>query len=132
MNKDEETISVTLTCEVLIPVKNWIEYLTKYSDIFGTTYYCGYWLLRIVRDDTGWLCWEHCDENSQNDHDQALKAFKEGGVLPPRYFRLDKDAAIKAYLEGCKRGGLGWFNQADGSDYDVAIQLALLGEIRYG
>jgi hypothetical protein len=35
-------------------------------------------------------------------------------------------------VEGVKRWGESWYVDGDGPRYDVAVQLALLGEERYG
>ena len=64
---------------------------------------------------------------------KAERAFKSGKPLPENYYRLDEAAAVRAYVEGCKRWGADWFeSKGDATTYDVVIQLALLGEIRYG
>lgn len=34
--------------------------------------------------------------------------------------------------EGVKRRGVHWYEEGDGNDYDIALQMALLGEVRYG
>lgn len=61
-----------------------------------------------------------------------MAAFESNDKLPEGWYYLDEGMAIRAYIEGCKRWGAAWFEDGDGTSYDVVIQLALLGEIRYG
>lgn len=132
MNK--ETVKHTMTIEVEILVEDWIDFLTCHSDIFGTNH-CGYWARGIESDATGWLVWEDdekCRHGREPDRQAAVAAWRAGEALPEHWYRLDRDAAIKAWCEGVKRGGVKWFDNADANDYDVVIQLALLGEIKYG
>ncbi len=46
---------------------------------------------------------------------------------------LDPNKVAQAYVEGCKRWGLGWYGdpRTDAIRYSTAIQLALFGEERY-
>jgi hypothetical protein len=126
-------MKTTVTYEVEVPEEDWIGFLTKYNDIFGRNY-CGYWL-RGVEHDASWLCWEDDEEHRPGDEPQrrkALAAWRAGTALPSGWHRLDRDTAVRAYHEGCKRWGADWFENGDGERYDVVIQLALLGEIKYG
>ena len=127
----------TMTCEIEID-DYWIEYVTSYSDLFGTQY-CGYWMYGIEHDSQrGWLSFEHDDNIRLRDvvrhpsYDLAVKAWEEGKELPQGWYRLDKAAAIKAWEHGVRLYGLDWYDKGDAERYDVAIQLALLGEIVYG
>ena len=120
----------------MIPQEDWIDYLVKYPDIFSTNY-CGYWARGVEQNDTGWLVWEDdekTDHGKEPNREAAIQAWERGAGLPFGWYRLDEAAAIKAFEEGCKRWGVNWFEgeHNDAIGYDVVIQLALLGEIRYG
>lgn len=132
--------------EVDIP-DDWIDLCTKYSDLFMKNY-CGYWA-RGYQYPWGWLVYELADDNvefeKEPDHKHAIGCaetytFLRGTysvdeskkVLPEHWFYVDKEAAIQAYVEGVKRWGLEWYNNGDAERYDVVIQMALLGEVRYG
>jgi len=54
--------------------------------------------------------------------------------FPNGWYRLDEAAAVRAYLAGVRRWGEKWdeHQYCDGRWYDIAVQLALLGEVRYG
>jgi hypothetical protein len=123
--------------ETIVDVdEDWISYLTKHGDIFQSQY-CGYWMFGMEKSKTGWLCFEHNDDFVSDliinpEYKAIVDAWKAGSKLPDRWYRLDKDAAIKAYLEAYKRYGENWYHNADNVKYDVAIQLALLGEVKYG
>ena len=131
----ETTVKVKMECEVEVPVKDWIEFLTQNNDIFMSNY-CGYWMRGVDQDDEyGWLVWEHDDVSKRGmepDLDEATKLWKTNQPLPQGWFRLNRDLAIAAYKEGVKRWGVEWFDEGDAGRYDVCIQLAMLGEVRYG
>jgi hypothetical protein len=117
---------------------DWIEFVTIYPDIFMTSY-CGYWMYGMEQDDElGWLVHEHDEQHSVRqvakspEYPAIVKAWREGGKLPDNWFRLNKEAAIKAWAEGVKKYGTDWYENGDAISYDVVLQLALLGEIRYG
>jgi hypothetical protein len=129
---EEPPVKVTAAFEVEVE-QIWIDYLTKYPDIFGPA--CGYWLRGIEHDEHGWLAWEDDEKHFRGrepDREAAIQAWKEGRQLPPYWFRIDRDAAIRAWIEGVKRWGKDWYNDVDAEREDVVVQLALLGEIRYG
>ncbi len=113
----------------------WIDYVTTDFEIFNRNY-CGYWGAIVESHEfKGFLVWEHNDERPSdegNEHDPAMVAFEYNTPLPKRYFRLDKAAAVRAYAEGVRRWGVGWYEGGDASKYDIVIQMALLGEVRYG
>jgi hypothetical protein len=129
----KEPLRVTANFEVAID-PDWIEYLTVDPDIFGAA--CGYWLRGVERDAAlGWLVWEDdnkCRHGEEPNAAEAVAAWREGKPLPPHWFKLDKDAAIRAWIEGVKKWGVDWYDQVDAEREDVVVQLALLGEIRYG
>lgn len=131
----KEKITVEITCEV---DNDWIEFLTRYSDIFMTGY-CGYWMYGMERDDAlGWLCFEHDEELSVRDvaalpaYDEVVALWRSGATLPAKWYRLDKAACVKAYAEGVKRYGTDWYENGDATTYDVVVQMALLNEVVYG
>ena len=111
----------------------WVEYLTRYTDIFGRQY-AGYWLRGVERDDErGWLCLEYDERGREPPYRiEALAAWRAGEKLPPGWYRLDRAAALRAWEEGVKRWGVDWYRQTDAGREDEVIQLSLLGEIRYG
>jgi hypothetical protein len=105
--------------------------------IFGRGY-CGYWLRGVERDASlGWLCWEDDEQHSfdaEPDRAEALRAWRAGEPLPKGWYRLNEETAVRAFVEGVKKWGPAWFDgeHGDGNGYDVVIQMALLGEVRYG
>lgn len=129
-----DKVTVKVEVEIEVPYEDWIQYLTECTDIFMSGY-CGQWLRGVDRDETGWLTWED-DEDHRNgeepDREEALRAWKAGEALPAHWFRLDRAAAIKAYVIGVQKWGVNWFeDKGDAGTYDVVIQRALLGEYRY-
>lgn len=141
-DNDEEFVveKVTMEVEIKVPKEDWIDFLIKYSDIFGHDYigYWGYGYPLKVRDERiGWIVVEYNDDEDSGDCEKrgegAVRCFRDRLPLPERCHLLDKAAAIKAYVEGCKKWGPNWFEEkGDANTYDVVLQLALLGEIRYG
>ena len=128
-----------MTVEVDIVVdEEWINFVTMYNDIFRTDH-CGYWLSGMDQeDDLGWLVYEsgEDDENAQiaaqkPEYKKIVKDWKNGKLLPKKWFRLNRDAAIKAWIEGVKKYGVDWYENSDAITYDNVIQLALLNEIKY-
>lgn len=122
----------TLTVEV---DDGWVEYLTVYPDIFSSDR-AGYWLRGVELDNEyGWLCWEDdekCKPGEEPKRAQALLLWKTGEALPEHWFRLDRAAALRAWEEGVKMYGEHWYEDVDARREDVVVQLALLGEIKYG
>ena len=117
---------------------DWVEFVTKGTDIFSTDH-CGYWLRGVAHGTMGWLGWED-DEEHRFDHEPdrgaALAAWQDSKPLPPGWFRLDEALAQKAWEIGLKKFGEHWYDEGDSTTYlyafDVVLQLALLGEVRYG
>lgn len=125
--------SVVVTVESIVDPL-WIEFCTKDTDVFLRGY-CGYWATGMEIDDTlGWLIYEHGGERHApaSTRKSVLETWRAGKELPERWHRLDFDAAKRAWCEGVKRHGIEWYETGDGPRYDDAIQLAVLGEIRYG
>jgi hypothetical protein len=108
-----------------------------YSDVFDHNT-CGYWMRGMDWNKArGWLAWESGDEDADpTDAEQAeaARAWAAGQPLPAGWFALDRAAAYKAVEAGIKRNGWPAFcdGTADAADYDCAIQIALLGEVKYG
>ena len=67
---EKETVKYTMTIEVEIPVENWIDYLMKDNEIFGTA--CGYWLRGVARDETGWLVWVDDEKCRHGEEPEGL------------------------------------------------------------
>jgi hypothetical protein len=124
------TFSVTVEIDPF-----WVEYLTQNVDVFGQQY-AGYWLRGVDRDpELGWLVWEDDEQHrwgKEPDRLEARSAWLAGEPLPKGWYRLDRAAAVRAWEEGVKRWGVGWYAQVDAIREDVVVQLALLGEVRYG
>jgi hypothetical protein len=116
---------------------NWIDYLTRHSDIFGGGY-AGYWLRGVEHDPKlGWLCWEDdekCAHGEEPDREHAVSVWKRGVTvaLPSGWFALDAEMAVRAWEEGVKRWGVNWYEETDSTREDIVVQLAMLGEIKYG
>ena len=128
-------VTTTLTKPIEVPREDWIDYLTQCNDIFKSVY-CGYWLRGVERTKArGWLVWEDDEEHAtgkEPNRKEALAAWRAGKALPAGWFRLDEAMAVKAYHEGIKLWGEGWFEtHGDADGYDIALQMAMLGELRY-
>lgn len=132
--KQEETIPHTFSLTVDVE-PSWIEYLTQYDDVFRRNG-SGYWLRGVEHNGRlGWLCWEDdekCLHGEEPNREAALEAWMEGKPLPEHWFQLNAHVALRAWEEGVKRWGIDWYEDADATSYDVVLQRALLGEIRYG
>lgn len=118
------------------PEDDLIDFMLNYSDIFGG--YIGYWG-RGMRTRSGgfkaWLIVEHdglsYEEADEllNRSDQDLAAGKP--VVSPVHL-LDQTSAKRVIEEGKKKYGEKFADNYDATMLDVAIQRALLGEVRYG
>jgi len=123
--------TVTITVETTVDPE-WVDLCTKYNDLFIHGY-CGYWMRGYARTDKlGWLVRESDDDDPEKAPAEVLKAWRAGEPLPQGWHRLDIDMARKAWVEGFKRDGQSWFENGDANTYDNAVQLAMLGEVRYG
>ena len=69
-------------------------------------------------------------EYARDNFKEVIKAFKAGQELPDDFYKIDREVALRAYLEGVQLLGWDWTNseQADGSTYDEVLQLALGGD----
>lgn len=126
-------IKVKFELEVEVPQEEWIDFLTQYRDIFARNY-CGYWLRAVEWDSKlGWLVWEH-DENWElpSNVKEVEHNWQRGLAVPKHFYCLNEAMAIKAFEEGVKKWGEDWFENGDAGRYDFVLQLAMLGEHRYG
>ncbi|MBI4321884.1 MAG: hypothetical protein HY675_25600, partial [Chloroflexi bacterium] len=115
-------------------LEEWVEILTQYDDFFSTDY-SGYWLRKIKRADGRTLAWEDDEQHGHGEEpnmQEALEAFEADQDVPEGYFVIDRDLAVKAWFIGVSKYGESWYENGDSTTYDVVLQLALLGEIRYG
>lgn len=123
------TVTIESTVDPL-----WIEFCTRDRDVFGISC-CGSFLFGIDQDDgLGWLVFEHEEKHTIDmvpNERKAVAAWRAGKPLPKGYYRLDLEAAKKAWVEGVKRRGVEWFANGDTNAYQCAIQRALFGEERY-
>ncbi len=125
-----KTVKHIATIEIDVP-EEWISLLVSHSDVFRHNF-CGYWAFGEDVEG-GWLVLEHDDKRPTDEEiETARMAHERGDKLPPKWFVMDRDFAIRAYVEGFKRGGEDWYENGDQSVYDCAIQMAALGEVRYG
>ena len=129
----KHTFSITVEID-----PRWVDYITNGSDIFSRPHYAGYWACGVANAPAlGWLVAE-CDENerfpSEYEDERVEALWRAGKDLPPRWYRLDRAAALRMWEEGVKRYGVGWYGDPkhDGGMEDGLLQLALLGEVRYG
>jgi len=126
----QHTFSITVGVD-----PSWVEYLTLSPDIFHPSR-TGYWLRGVECDAVrGWLCWEDdekCRHGEEPNRAAAIAAWEAGEPLPEHWYRLHRAAALRAWEEGVKRWGVDWYDQVDAEREDVVVQLALLGEVRYG
>jgi hypothetical protein len=130
---EPEPIKHSFTIEVEVDAW-WPDYVAHGNDIFRTNY-IGYWAFGVAHDDTlGWLVYEHGDERRPDDEecDRVTDLWKRGEALPERWFRIDKSVAMRAWEEGVKQWGVRWTDKTDANREDAILQLALLGELRYG
>ena len=108
---------------------------THFSDMFFSAA-IGYWSTGVKHmPGRGWLVYEHGGDTVPSVEECALAvvAWRKGDELPKRWFRLDRQVATNAFAEGVKRWGLNWYSdRSDAGTYDVVIQQAMLGEVRYG
>jgi hypothetical protein len=124
-----ETVTIKSTVDPL-----WIEFCTRDRDVFGASC-CGSFLFGIDQDDDlGWLVFEHEEKHTVDNvpnEKKAVAAWRAGESLPKGYYRLDSEAAKKAWIEGVKWRGEKWYDNGDAIAYQYAIQRALFDEERY-
>jgi hypothetical protein len=131
-------VPVTITSEV---DPEWIDLAVNCNDLFMYGY-CGYWMCGMEHTKkNGWLCYEFeaggdqptiREAREMPEYKNILKAWRAGEPLPEHWHRLDEAMAVRAWVEGVKRDGQGWYENGDANTYDCAMQMAMLGEIVYG
>ena len=131
------TLQMVLTAAEKLEMDKWVQHATQAPDLFFRSC-CGYWLAGMEQTKArGWLCYEFDDRTTAEavmahpDYPDIVAAWRAGRELPARWYRLDKAAATRAFVEGIKRGGVKWA-QAGSDAEDAAVQMALLGALRYG
>lgn len=119
----------------------WRSWVLSSSDLFGRSY-AGYWLWGVDKNDAEeeWLAYEMKDEAppSRELAEKAIEIWRR--PLGPRrkllkeigFYIIDSGVVVEAFKRGILRKGIDWYERGDGSDCDVAIQLALFGKVRYG
>lgn len=134
---------IVVSVEVKVEVDpDWIEFVTGgpegFVDVFFRNGHCGYWLEGIEHSPDsklGWLAYEHGSEDRHSTDEEKKKAkaaWRKGMPLPENFHALNLEAATKCWIEGVKRKGVGFYEDGDGEDYEVAIQMGLLGKVVYG
>ncbi len=66
------------------------------------------------------------------DVETRWRMWIRGESLPERWFRINRFVALRAWEEGVKKWGVDWQDHTDSTREDIVLQLALLGELRYG
>jgi hypothetical protein len=139
--KKPEPIPHTMTIEIEID-PTFIECLVDYSEVFRRDH-SGYWAYGM-QVTGGWLLYEREDGPTPTDKEcaEVLRTYrvwrnfthpgKPDLALPKKWHLLDRAVAIRAWEEGVKRWGVNWYDNVDGPRKDVVVQLALLGEVKYG
>lgn len=95
----------------------------------------GYWACGMLYEpELGWLIYEHSGERNAplDPPPNVMKAWRNGKVLPKRWHQINAAAISKAWAEGVKLHGEKWYANGDAHSTDSALQLAILGEFRYG
>lgn len=140
MTTTPNTLRMQVTLDVAIPVADWIDWLTRARHVLDDDR-CGHWARgwQFASTDDGLLLYAdpdhaHRGRDAPTSYEAALLALAEGEPLPEGWYHLDRSAAIRAYIEGVKQYGVGWFTSpydCDRDEIDHVIQRALLGEYRY-
>jgi hypothetical protein len=118
-------------------------------DLYASCY-CGYWLrgegvieddswlaadmLEVCKDQTGKTSNMVVDlsEVDERAEDVARLALA-GELLPKGWHVINRTVGEKAYAIGERRWGEDWMaTKGDSGTYDIVVQEALLGEVRYG
>ena len=139
---------VTVTVAVTVPpdeVDDFAELLTGNDDHCGDLLlrgFSGWWLigvehLKLPDGSWAWLVRDELDDDVGSAGDDAATATaiaQAGDDLPDGYFLVNRATAVEVLRLGVERYGSPDFydGTADYGDIDNAVQLALLGEVRYG
>lgn len=137
-------VKVRVEVEVEVP-RDWLDWAgggEGWADLYQRTH-CGYFLARVelAEDKRSTLAWEDREDSSNHGadaeedemapHADAIAAFHAGNPLPKNYHRIDEELMVKAFAEGVKLYGIGFYEKGDANTYDTAIQMALFGEQKY-
>jgi hypothetical protein len=114
----------------------WWDFLLRYEDVFYPEY-IGYWAQLVARDAKRGLL--ICEMEYAEDDDfkktakAAIAAWRKGKPLAAGFHAIDKDIALKSFIEAAKQLGLKWqdSDDNDGPFQDYMIQRALFGEDRF-
>jgi hypothetical protein len=97
----------------------------------------GYWArgVRFVKA-RGWLVWEDDESHlhgEEPERAEAVRLWRLGAdrTLPSGWYVWNREIAKEAYATGERLWGESWYEHADANSYDIVMQLALLGEVRY-
>jgi hypothetical protein len=96
----------------------------------------GYWARGVQYVKArGWIVWEDDESHlhgEEPNRSEALRSWRSGQELPSGWYAWSRETAARAYAIGERLWGESWYERSDSGDYDVIMQLVLLGEIRYG
>ena len=125
-------LKITVTIKTTVDPE-WIDYVVNCNDLFVHGY-CGHWARGMARTKKlGWLVFEMGDEDCpEKVPKDVLTAWRAGWPLPKGWHRFDTNSAVEAWKYGVERDGVDWYENGDANTYDNVMQLAVLGEIRYG
>lgn len=113
----------------------WVRDFALNVDLFMRGY-CGYWLRGAEHlSDGSWLVYE-CADGRDPREEERVAAFVADpkSPLPEGWYHWTEAKAREAYRIGERLWGERWLDgdHGDGPGYDVVVQHAMLGEVRYG
>src|ERR1043165_4342177 len=142
--KSPETVQALPNVKVAIELEidgealaKWEDFLFHYEDLFYQEYIGGWASLVDMDDQKGLLICEAESFDPEEDRKKlkaAVKAWHKGKTLPFGFFVIDKEVALKSFIEGVKEKGMDWqdADECDGLFMDWLIQKALFGSVQYG
>lgn len=125
----------------------WNDFVSN-EDLYRQNY-CGYWMYGAEHFEWGWLAYEG-ELRVLNQHKAFANAVEKALVivgqanafnrlntkipLPKDFFVITKQTSDDAYRIGERLWGECWLSdgKTDSTRYDVVMQLAIFGEIKYG
>lgn len=99
-----------------------------------TPYGAGYWICEHEKTDNSSLC-EECDDSERFADTipiEVFNAWRQNQPLPPRWFIVGDEVAGKVFDTLVKKYGQSGIDEIDLPRVDEALQIVLLGELRYG
>lgn len=103
--------------------------------------FSGHWLYGLAHTRTPDPMWLVCDHENMtrkqfayacDNSDALLRQLQDGGTVEDVYL-MDRAAAIRALAYGVGRWGDRFLDgRCDYGDYDIAVQVALMGDLVYG